>query len=221
MTKSIITENITAIQYNELREFMQNCIKESINSLDSHDVEHIAWYEDCSMDDYFTMWTEIWDNDTMVGEGLDTIAHKFILNDDTRSDFENAFKEARDAAYEEKMEEIAEEIEEMEDCDFQTIDIDDEVNEEEQRLIDNNTYTLNEVVASHINEACSKLEKEGYKMVVSDSDETTIFENTSFCYNLIEKNVSVDKLAKWLGAEVLVNYQGSDNFDYMKHYFKK
>lgn len=49
----------------------------------------------------FHEWTEIWDDDVKVGEGLDTIAHKFVLNDDTRADFEHAFEQARDAAYEE------------------------------------------------------------------------------------------------------------------------
>ena len=110
MNTSIITSNINSLQFNELRDTMQDSIKQSMEYLDSHDAEHLMWYEDCSMEDYFTMWTEIWDDDTLVGEGLETIAHKFVLNNDTRSDFENAFAQARDAAFEEYMKDLAEEI---------------------------------------------------------------------------------------------------------------
>jgi len=102
-TNNIISNNINGFQFNELRDYMQNCIEESIAALDSSDTEHIEWYKDCEMEDYFAEWQEIWDGDTKIGEGLDTLTHKFVLNDDTRDDFERAFEEARDEAYENKL----------------------------------------------------------------------------------------------------------------------
>lgn len=111
MKTYIIIENINTILHNELRDFMQNAIHESMNALDSHDA-NILWYEDCTMDEYFAEWTEIWDEDEneRIGDGIDTIAHKFVLNDDTRPDFENAFEQARDTAFEEYMKKLGDEI---------------------------------------------------------------------------------------------------------------
>lgn len=107
--KNIITENINSFLFIELRDCMQDMIKESMKALDFQQAEHLAWYKDCTMNDYFSEWTEIWnDDDELVGEGIDTIAHKFVLNDDTRADFENAFDQARDNAYTSIMAEIAE-----------------------------------------------------------------------------------------------------------------
>lgn len=98
---NFVKGNITAIQFNELRDFMQRMIEESMRMLDPHDTEHLMWYKDCTMQDYFQVWTELWDDeDGKVGEGVDTIAHKFVLNDETRSDFERAFEQARDDAFE-------------------------------------------------------------------------------------------------------------------------
>ena len=92
----IITKELNGLQFNELVNHMYNCLLESMAVCDD-----IAWYESCSMDDYFTQWDEIWDEgDNLVGEGLDTISHKFLLDDETRGDFENAFKIARDRACE-------------------------------------------------------------------------------------------------------------------------
>lgn len=101
MKTTIITDIISTMQFIELRDYMQNLISESMKALDSHDAKSVMWYRDCSLDDYFTEWQEIWDGDVKVGEGIGTIAHKFVLNDDTRADFERAFEEAREAAYEE------------------------------------------------------------------------------------------------------------------------
>ena len=126
MKTTIITNNINGQQFNELRDFMQNIIRESMNALDSHDAESILWYEDCTMYGYFTEWTEICDEDEdeRIGDGIDTIARKFVLNDDTRADFENAFEQARDAAFEEYMKKGLEEIKNTDDCDWQEMDAD-------------------------------------------------------------------------------------------------
>jgi len=99
-----ITNNINGLQFNELCDFMKRLICESLYALNglSDKEEHVNWYETCTMDDYFTEWDQLWDeNDNLIGEGLDAISSKFVLNDNTRADFERAFTQARDAALEE------------------------------------------------------------------------------------------------------------------------
>jgi len=99
-----ITNNINGLQFNELCDFMKRLIRESLYALNglSDKEKHVNWYETCTMDDYFTEWDQLLDeNDNLIGEGLDTISSKFVLNDNTRADFERAFTQARDAALEE------------------------------------------------------------------------------------------------------------------------
>ena len=229
--KTIIDKNISSLEFIELRDYMQMAIHESLVMAGK---EHIMWYEDCTMEDYFTMWQEIYDElGTKIGEGLDTIAHEFILNDDTRADFESAFEEARDAAFEERIKDIIEEVEEYEqDEDIKSIDIDDSLTEEEQRLLKEQdeyielagddaeiTYTPSEFVADHINEEIDKLEQRGYKKVASDSDNCyDFYVDSDLCNKLVEEGCSVEKVAQWLGATVVVIYQGSD--DYQKTWLK-
>lgn len=100
----IISNNINAIQLNEVSDFMRRLILESLYSLEglSDIQENVEWYKNCTMDEYFTEWVQIWDeDDDFIGEGLDTIAHKFVLNDDTRPSFMAAFEQARRTALEE------------------------------------------------------------------------------------------------------------------------
>lgn len=102
--KKFIDSNISALDFNELRDFMKSLICESLYALNglNDKEEHVKWYETCTMDEYFTEWDQLWDeDDNLIGEGLDTIAHKFVLNDSTRADFEKAFSMARDAALQE------------------------------------------------------------------------------------------------------------------------
>lgn len=229
MKNDIITKNINRSQFNELRDFMQNCIEESINALrgisNEYYAEHLVWYEDCEMEDYFVEWTEIWDDDENkeVGKGLNTIAHYFVLNDENRADFESAFEEARDAAFEEAIKELAEEIEDYEtDEEMRIIEIDDSVSEDEQASIDNDIYTHSEAVASHINDAVSKLEKDGYKQVFFDSNSDSDLNNNVLYKVYDEYSIELRKIARWFGATVCLYYQGStDDFDYQYQYFKK
>jgi hypothetical protein len=108
MKTNIIKENINNLEFIELRDWMKNMLEDSMKAIDKHDAESQSWYKDCTMDEYFgSMWEEIWDDGIKVGEGLDTIAHKFVLNDDTRSDFEDAFGQALDAAYNSVIDDIA------------------------------------------------------------------------------------------------------------------
>lgn len=107
----VINCNMSTLSFNELRDFMQRMVYESLVSLDglSDKEAHVKWYETCSMDDYFTEWDHIWDDDeNLIGEGLDTISSKFILNDNTRADFEKAFSQARNAALDEYKENVGE-----------------------------------------------------------------------------------------------------------------
>ena len=235
---NIISENINNIQFIELCEFMQEMIEQSMNALDSHDAEHLMWYEDCSMTDYFQEWTEIWnDDDEMVGEGIDTVAHSFVLNDSTRADFECAFEQARDNAFERIIKVIAEEVEEYEEDIYnpiESIDLDDSLTEDEERLLEADaeyikaagdeaviTYTPSMFIADHINNACDGLEKRGYKKIACDSSNDLIFFLCEeFCNRLIEEGCSVDKIAEWLGATVVVTYQGADADDYQKTWYK-
>ena len=97
----VINSNISALSFNELRDFMRRLVYESLVSLDglSNKETLVELYETCSMDNYFTEWDLIWDDDgNLIGEGLDTISSNFILNDNTRADFEKAFNQARNAA---------------------------------------------------------------------------------------------------------------------------
>lgn len=235
---NIISENINDFQFIELCEFMQEMIEQSMNALDSHDAEHLMWYEDCSMTDYFHEWTEIWNDDgEPVGEGIDTVAHSFVLNDSTRADFEVAFEQARDNAFERIIKAIAEEVEEYEEDIYnpiESIDLDDSLTEDEERLLEADaeyikaagdeaeiTYTPSMFIADHINNACDGLEKRGYKKIACDSSNDLIFFLCEeFCNRLIEEGCSVEKIAEWLGATVVVTYQGADAFDYQKTWYK-
>lgn len=98
---NIIAKKLTSLEFNELSDYMQQMIHESILAYIYQDK---SCFKDCSMEDYFQVWTEIWDEDVKVGDGLDTIRHKFVLNEDTRDDFIEAFQLARDAAYEDATE---------------------------------------------------------------------------------------------------------------------
>lgn len=216
MRNDIITENINGLQFNELKETMQTMIEESIASLsynggynDKKDyLSDLAWYKDCKMEDYFNEWTEIWDDeDGKIGEGLDTIAHKFVLNDDTRADFESAFEQARDEAFEARLKEIAEEIEEIDDDDIKDIDIDNEGSEEE--------------IGSRISEASDAIQKQGGISVAYDSDN-----GLDFRFDLLQEiyetgcNLSCRQIAAWAGANVCIRYQGNDPFDYVYDFYR-
>lgn len=102
---NIITKNINSFMFIELRDYMRTMLEESMRL-----ATDISWYEDCSIEDYFHAWAEIWDEEHNcdAGEGIDTIAHKFVLNDDTRAVFEKAFTEAREIAYTTVINEITE-----------------------------------------------------------------------------------------------------------------
>lgn len=208
---------INGLQFNELKETMQTMIEESIASLsynggynDKKDyLSHLAWYKDCEMNDYFGGgFEEIWDeNGEKVGEGLNTINYKFVLNDDTRTDFESAFEQARDEAFEARLKEIAEEIEEIDDDNIKDINIDNDGSEEE--------------IGSRISEASDAIQKQGGISVANDSDNVL-----DFRFDLLQDiyetgcNLTCRQIAAWAGANVCIRYQGNDPFDYVYDFYR-
>lgn len=235
--KQIISTELSSTQYHELKNFMKGCITEPLNTVDDHDTEKIMWYKDCEMGDYFTEWTEIYDDsDDKIGEGLDTISSYFILNDDTRADFECAFDEARDEAYTERLESIAEDIKNTDFGKLESIDIDDSITEEQQEMLNDDeellenledepftpTCTPADFIAEKIEKAISELEAKGYEMVAHDGTEQYDF-YIDFLDELYEcdNSLSVKQLAQWAGATVCVLYQCSNDDDYDCYYFKK
>ena len=235
--KIIIVKNISSLEFIELRDCMQNCIRESIIALGSDDKEGIMWYEDCGMEDYFKEWMEIWAEDEYVkiGDGLETIDHKFVLNDDTRADFESAFEQARDAAFEERISEIVEEVEEYEpEGEIEVIKIDNSLTDEEKSLLKKQEeglkesdeaeilYEPSDFIADRIDEICDKLKGRGYKELAYDSYMNyEFYVENGLCKRLVDEGCSVEQVAAWLGASIVVNYQGSDAFDYQMTWFKK
>ena len=209
MKTNIITKNISSLEFIELRDFMQNCIEDSMKSLDSHDCEKIMWYEDCGMEDYFTMWQEIYDElGTKIGEGLDTIAHEFILNDDTRADFENAFEQARENAFESVMEDLGEEIEDFYENDFEGFDeLEYQENDEDGNEWDG--------------------EVEGYERIGWNNTNSTEFLDSSleklyFCiYNNMRNGLSADAFAAWAGATAMAYAESTEYCDWSAIYYKE
>lgn len=221
MKNNIITTEMDGNLFAELRECIKECIRQSIYYCD--DIEKISWFKDCTMDEYFYEYQDIYDNnDVKVGEGLDTIAHKFVLNNDTRKDFENAFEQARDNAYEEAVNLAVEEIEDY-DAEIEVINIDDSISEQEQELIDNDGFELSTIIARRIDDVCEEIERKGCKKIAVDNDELVEFacDFAEDIYNNNSRNLTVEDIAKYIGATVKVAYQGSENFDYDNRYYKK
>lgn len=91
MTIKNFTE-LTATEWQSVYNFTKNCIKESI------DTGCASWFIYCSLDDYREGFiVDIYDDeDNRLGEGVDTISLKVIIDES----FEKLFNEARDEAYE-------------------------------------------------------------------------------------------------------------------------
>lgn len=93
--KKIIDSRMSGFERVKLISAMQDMLTESIFTCPPEDR---AWYKDCTMEDYFT-WQEIYDdNGEFLGEGLDVISAAYIINDETKADFEECFEQARDEA---------------------------------------------------------------------------------------------------------------------------
>lgn len=158
-----------------------------------------------------------------MGIGLDTISHKFVLNEETQADFENAFCQARDAAYEEAIEDAINDIEEETENTLKIIELDDEVSDKELRMIDARAISEQQLIGERIDNECTKLELQGFKRVAYDSDEVVEFDSV-FASDILERggnNIIIEGIAKYLGASVKVAYKGRNDFDYRDIYYKK
>lgn len=86
-----ITKKLNTVQMHELTAVLKQMLIDSISC--GGDIE---WYKEASMDDYFAgCYEQLWDGDTRLGEGINTISNFFILNEDTREDIEMCFIIAR------------------------------------------------------------------------------------------------------------------------------
>lgn len=87
-----INGELSAQLCGELTAAMEVMLSESINACPEEDR---AWYENCTMEDYYSEWPMLYDdNGECLGEGIDTGWHKIILGDDNRRQFEECFAEA-------------------------------------------------------------------------------------------------------------------------------
>lgn len=102
-----IITTINAIEKEQICNMFADWIEESMNCvMDSY--ENLEWYESCDFDDYFAELQEIYtDQDELVGEGLDFISFKVVVNEETKPILEELFESAREKVYDIKMEQFA------------------------------------------------------------------------------------------------------------------
>lgn len=98
-----IITTINAIEKEQICNMFADWLEESMTSvMDSY--SNLEWYEDCEFDDYFTELQEIYTGqDELVGEGLDFISFKVVVNEETKTILEELFESAREKAYDNKM----------------------------------------------------------------------------------------------------------------------
>lgn len=90
--KPIYITELSVDVFNKLQDFIQNRLREAMSVQ-----ADLSWYKDCAFSDFFVELDVIYDeNDEKVGEGLDIVSAAIVLNEDTQSDFELAFEQARD-----------------------------------------------------------------------------------------------------------------------------
>ena len=82
---------------------MQSCLEESISSCPKG---QRGWYKFCSFDDYADcLLQDIYNDNDLLGEGINYISNKVVINDDNKKEIEELFDIARDRAYRESAEE--------------------------------------------------------------------------------------------------------------------
>lgn len=86
------TSSINSVIYVEIVSFFRNLLRESIQACAP---ENVIEYKTITIDDFYSDWDKC-DEDGNDLEGIDIISDFIVLNDDTRSDLERAFEEARD-----------------------------------------------------------------------------------------------------------------------------
>ena len=90
---NIITNRLSSLEFIELRDYMLTCLEESMSACDEN---AIAWYEACDLENYFYELQDVYENDRLIGSGIDAFNHFFVLNEETKEDFDEAFRQAKD-----------------------------------------------------------------------------------------------------------------------------
>lgn len=86
-----------------LTDYMQNALEESIKYCHS---EQRNWYKDCDFEDYEDSLVEdIYDENDKIGEGINYISGRVVIDDDNIKEIKELFEIARDRAYKECSEE--------------------------------------------------------------------------------------------------------------------
>lgn len=95
------TSSINSVIYVEIVSFFRNLLKESIEACSSNKMD-VTEYKTISLDEYYegNGWDRTVDEDGNDIEGVDIISDFIVLNDDTRTELNRAFEEARDEEFE-------------------------------------------------------------------------------------------------------------------------
>ncbi len=95
------TASINSVIYVEIVSFFRNLLKESIEACSSNKMD-VTEYKAITLDEYYegNGWDCSSDEDGNEVDGIDIISDFIVLNDETRSDLERAFEEARDEEFE-------------------------------------------------------------------------------------------------------------------------
>ena len=91
----IVEKKLNSFERVELQDMMIDMLQESYDTCPD---DSKSFYDDCQFDDYFDFGRglqEIWNEDEKIGEGIICGSTAYILNDETRPDFEELFEIAR------------------------------------------------------------------------------------------------------------------------------
>lgn len=89
----IVDKKLNSFERVELQDMMIDMLQESYDTCPD---DSKSFYDDCQFDDYFGGGLqEIWNEEGKVGEGIDCISTQYVLNEETREDFEELFEIAK------------------------------------------------------------------------------------------------------------------------------
>ena len=88
----IVEKKLNSFERVELQDKMIDMLEESYNI---YEEECKPFLLECSFDEYFVELQEIWNEDEKIGNGIKCGSTAYILNDETRPDFEELFKIAQ------------------------------------------------------------------------------------------------------------------------------
>lgn len=101
-----MTTSVNSFLYVEVVNYFRGLLKESISACSSNKMD-VTEYKTISLDEYYegNGWDRTADEDGNDVEGIDIISDFIVLNEDTMSELERAFEEARDEEFEAFIEE--------------------------------------------------------------------------------------------------------------------